>query len=1368
MITKNKYFSFHDNLSFENLSSLMNDLGIMSHPMSNEQKVCIEHPNINLENQQINIFEAKKDSGNIVNDENENNENKLNDKSSTNEYTLNLSKNKNYIINPKKLYKEFSKNMPYTIEEFKNSLKIFISIINSFNEDLFKWNLEDFNLFNKDNKVQMLNFNKDNNSTNDLNSAIEKLYQKHFSVNSDLNEVETIDVIKDKNDIKVDDKNLEKKCDKVDDFEDDFDLSISVNYKNKSESNDSKEDENISFYENDKIFRNIYLLMNFFNLLNNFNLSEFNLDKILKNITLLNSYIINDYKILLLLCFNIFIQINLFINKITVNTFLKIDESKDNNNNNSQNIINNKIANNFYPNIFYIDYLNKEIAKEENELHQEQIIFLNIILKLFNLTFLVKNKITMKINIKIFSIDYFKEIKTKLIIQKSIYGQLHNTNNIFNYIQKNDFVDLFFSNNNYKEYFSFVTFEQILLKDIDISQLNEISKLYNSFIVNSDFVSFDTLENYSLVKYPLMNYLNELLILEWTLTFILKIIKSCKKKYAFTFVFNSFSIAVKNDTTNKVNNINIKDLMIYMGFYHYDESEMLKFISESSNYNLIYKKYKDIIKQCDEFKNYNIGIRLFKNGIINKELQYYFITIILSLSNSIHLKNKEFHKNIVLYESKYINPFKCIFFHFKKKDSESKEPKKKPEILNSQSNDNVNIKELLKQNNILNGISPTKKRHGRNSSLFGALKIFNKNKKILQLDNNINMVENYLTVYDISEEKNVKIKETNKKFNNFLKQISDCSFISDLESNLFINFISKVKNYFSDFLFYIQRNIKIINNKNFDEKDFIFEKSSDNSFSFEPMNLLREFNNNKCFIVLKEFSNIDIYIYLYDFYDNNYQKENKNLNKSKAEIFNEIIQNIKDFKEECNKNFISRTSSIVIDKVNFILHKYFLILNQYFYDNKIFFNEANNIIILDKFTHTDCIFNKGHITIVSNNIYKKNNDKDDNNKDENYFVKFYSAFLYEYDIIKYILDKKLLKLNKIDIIVKRKILQINNGQIQLKKINLNNNKNYTFKTSGSKEINSTKNNINELIKSNEEENSNNINNNDNEIKSEDNINLNDKLETKLNKIINNENYNLFKIKDLFKFTNSYPLIIFFLKNETEISNLSFLLYTFYEIFLSKSFNDLNKDILIKRIIKFFHRFKNSELIPIIFNKKYFIYFLNIFDSIINKIKKSNPSGNNTSRKNNNNKEHHQIFENIILYPINKFNVFDDVTNLLNDNIFNNLTIKISIFKIGNEYEIPYNINQVGKMFKFHRLVDTVNELEKISNLNNHVEEKIIIHKINPENLKILLKKNQKKVKFIGIDKDNRAMNVHVFNGNDIVTNYKDDNLYDKNNGCFIF
>ena len=199
MITKNKHFSFIENLSFENLSLLFNDLGIMTHPMSNEQKVCIEYPNINLENKLMNVFESsKKDNDTINFDENEISINKQKVKSDINEYTLNISKNNTYTINAKKLYNEF-KNIPYSIEEFRNSLKIFISIFNCFNEDLFKWNLEDFNLFNQDNKIQLLNFNKDKSNNINIEKDIEDLYKKHFSIKFDSDNAEIIDEIEKKN-----------------------------------------------------------------------------------------------------------------------------------------------------------------------------------------------------------------------------------------------------------------------------------------------------------------------------------------------------------------------------------------------------------------------------------------------------------------------------------------------------------------------------------------------------------------------------------------------------------------------------------------------------------------------------------------------------------------------------------------------------------------------------------------------------------------------------------------------------------------------------------------------------------------------------------------------------------------------------------------------------------------------------------------------------------------------------------------------------------------------------------------------------------------------------------------------------------------
>ena len=423
MTTKNKYFSFVDNLSFENLSSFLNDLGIMTHPMSNEQKVCIEYPNIHLENKLFNFFESKKDGHDLINDENEYSLNKNITKPLDSEYELNLAKNKKYIINPIKLYNEFGKNIPYSLEEFKNSLKIFVSIFNCFNDDLFNWNLEDFNLFNHNNIIKILNFNKDNNYDKNIEESIENLYKKHFSV-YDYEETEIIELLGNK----ISNESIQNNINE--DFEDDFESSYRMSFSNNNKSDKDvikwKENNNLSDYEKDKIFRNIYFIMNLFNLMNNFILTEFNVDNILKNIDLLNSHIINDYKILLIICFYLSIQINIFINEANINTFLKIEENAINKNNQNKNsnqaaANDNKIVNNYISNIFYIDSYNKGqgIEKEENELIKEKIIYFNIILKLFTIAYFYKNKIVIKINIKILYLDYFSFIKKNLIYQEN-------------------------------------------------------------------------------------------------------------------------------------------------------------------------------------------------------------------------------------------------------------------------------------------------------------------------------------------------------------------------------------------------------------------------------------------------------------------------------------------------------------------------------------------------------------------------------------------------------------------------------------------------------------------------------------------------------------------------------------------------------------------------------------------------------------------------------------------------------------------------------------------------------------------------------------------------------------------------------------
>ena len=79
--------------------------------------------------------------------------------------------------------------------------------------------------------------------------------------------------------------------------------------------------------EDEIILRNIYFLINLFNLMNYFALDDFILDNIMRNISLYNSYIINDAKILLLIHFNLWVLINLTLSKQKVDNFLGISST---------------------------------------------------------------------------------------------------------------------------------------------------------------------------------------------------------------------------------------------------------------------------------------------------------------------------------------------------------------------------------------------------------------------------------------------------------------------------------------------------------------------------------------------------------------------------------------------------------------------------------------------------------------------------------------------------------------------------------------------------------------------------------------------------------------------------------------------------------------------------------------------------------------------------------------------------------------------------------------------------------------------------------------------------------------------------------
>ena len=1149
--TSRKSFSFENDLNFENLSILLNELGIVSHPLTKEQKVCIEYPNIFSESKNLDIIDD-----NLKKLETEQDKDKDN-KSKNSEMTLNVSKNKTYTINIVKLYEKMKNKCTYTQEILTNSLKIFVSIFNNFNEDIFKWNLEDIDLFNSSNKIQFFLIEKIIKNNFNMNEQIENLYHEHNESYSS------------KNSNLMKNKNINVEITQNDDFADDFDDSKVQNTKNAN--NDDSFGNNLFIIgdnqnEDDIIFRNIYFLVNIFNLMNCFYLNDFNIDNLMRNISLFNSYIINDPKILLLIHFNLCIQINLTLSKQTIDNFLGISNINNTSTTttissamgpivgktinffyggNDKNSNNNKIGiNKYIPSIFFIDFHffenkitnstinennNNNINKDEN--NKEKIILFNFIIKSFVWTFFIRNKICIKIYIKIFNISYFNFMKKNMQINQNI----RQSEKIYELIKNSNYVNLL-SDNLLKEYILLINADFKLITELRFNKIEveKYFKIYFPIFLNCNMISFEIINiNEECILY---DFIEELNMIIWLLKFYLKIRKYKFKKYTFTFSSNSFSLAIKKNQIGKIEESYTKEITLFMGISQYKPIEFIKHLSDINNFNGMYKLYKSIIKSFNDYQNYDIGIRLFKDNINNKELRYYIAMLILKLENYIS-SHKDIYKKLVLYENKLINPLNCVYLNIKKKLLKIKNKQN-----GSAKNENdLNINFKLKEKNEGGVLSKI--------DIFSKLK---KNTKDSNADrNDINLI-------------------------NFYKSLGELGLNHDEKMSIY-NFVKEVKYYFTEFILFSAKNI-------------IFNKKDEN---FDPLNILKYYTNNKCFIIINDMTFIDLYIYLTDSFEINFlskeekEKENKNNINNTYIFFNAIISNIKVLKFVCKENFESNHGHIQLRNVNIILNRTTFLKTELFQDYKTLFNENNIVYILDGNKKTNCIFGDTHITIISD-INENNLEENKNQKNyEDYFSAFYTMFINTYDIIKFINDKKLRKYNKLDLIHNKKILQIKDGKIQLKKISKEevNNDNNNNKVNNSLDIPKE---IKTENKEEKEEKDNNINNNNNEIteiknleiiekedefeieevkEENDNINSNnnnlnnneekkdenkdkDKNNIKIKKI-NYTKHNILKIKELFQYQNSYPLISLMLIKETEISNLSFLFYIFEEIFLSK-------------------------------------------------------------------------------------------------------------------------------------------------------------------------------------------------------------------------
>ena len=1280
--TPKKLFSFEHDLNFEILSQLLNDVGILSHQLTNEQKVCIEYPNISSESKDMNILTGKNENPEAENAK----ENKQ-----QNEFTLNLSKTTNFTIDINKLYKKYDKNFVYSEEVYKNSIKIFVSIFNNFNEDIFKYNLEDPNLFNASNKIQFFLIKDIMNNNINVSNELDKLYKEHLNT-----------------EIKLEKKNSEKKEKISDDF-DDFEEG-NKNIDNKiNEANEDDFEENIEIIGGKKnegeeiIYRNIYFLMNIINLLNYFSIKEFSINNLMRNISLLNSYIINDIKILLLIYFNLCIQINLTLSKQTIDNFLGISSpdnkiisnaissvssainsiSKSMNlnffgENNKLNKNNKSGINTYIPSLYFIDLL---LFKEnEDDLDKDNIILFNYIIKTFIWNYFIRNKICLKIFIKIFNLEKFKEMKNEILVLQ----KLKNKEKIYELIKTTNYVNIL-NDNLSKDYLILMNADFSLIYNLNLGIIDNFFNMYFPIFINCTMISFEINNQNEFCS--LTDYIEELNIIIWLFKFYLKIRRYKFKKHTFTFLSNSFSLAFKKNKEEKMEESYTKEITLFMGINNYKTEELIKYLSDINNFNGVYKLYKLIIKSCNDYQAYDIGIRLFKEDIINKELNYYISILVLKLQNYIS-SHFDIYKKLVLYENKIINPLDCVYLNIKKK------------LLTMTNKQNsIQLKEKG-ENTVLNKISKI--------DFIGILK---KNGN------------------DSNAEKNAD------NLSDFYKKLGVIGLKHE-EKNTIYRFVNDNKFYFNEFIVYFSSSIISTKNK---------EKNN-----FDPLNLLNHFANNKCFLIIMDNSILDVYLYLTDSFEMNIiqskdSKDNNNNIKNKNIFFNSIMANLKLLKFLCKENFENKKGHLLFRNVNIIINKSTLLQQDLFYDYKSLFAEDNIIYVLDEYTKTNCMFGKNSISLLSN-FEKDENQKNNNEKNyQNYFDSFYTMFLNSYGIIKFINDKKVRKFSKLSIIYNDEILQIKEGNIQIKKIEKENDneeenfkniieiKNNVIEKKATDEIKVEKKEEQkeeiEIKEEKKEENKEENDNIDNDIKQEEEK-LNENNEIKINEIKEEKEleeikekkeenntvtkyieYNLLKINELFYYQNSYPLISIILPKESEISNFSFLFYSFEELFLSKKEQEIQitKQIISRKIFKFFNKFKSSDFTPVIFNQEYFFNFLDFFEKIINK--KENSA--------------QHFFQNIILFFFNEENdINEGIKNIIKEKgILNNFVKTIHIIKInsGNNY----NKNIFGRMVKFNRIKNTLKEIYQNSEKKEDNEGNIIVYNINEKMLNDLVKKNNK-------------------------------------------
>ena len=391
-----------------------------------------------------------------------------------------------------------------------------------------------------------------------------------------------------------------------------------------------------------------------------------------------NKVYLNDVNISLILYLNVIICINLFIysnRKRYHFDFLSYDEFYPYNHyyqefkkkNGYEKYTMNESPNedlNEHINLFLFD---NDAIKYGGDDFSEILLFQNC-LKIFSIYHLSKNNIKLTVYLTIDTIiEILKSFNDTISINKTNNIQNINFNiNIHNKttINKIKLTDLFIlTKNNINKCFSSFNFYELLIKVTNFqteSQIQEINTkfaelisksqkfyLQNSIsalqnnINNDNNIQIETDQKTEESNTPIDYLKKEFNVLYYLLLYYIKN-KEIKKNLVFySFKFRFFKCSIFRESK--------KDIQLFFDYSSIKERYLLRYLKDIENLLLLIKLYQEIINTINEFKLYNITLRITQTNFRSRHINFFFTIIIKKLDY--YIQENKFNR-ITLYDAK--------------------------------------------------------------------------------------------------------------------------------------------------------------------------------------------------------------------------------------------------------------------------------------------------------------------------------------------------------------------------------------------------------------------------------------------------------------------------------------------------------------------------------------------------------------------------------------------------------------------------------------------------------------------------------------------------------------------------------------------